>query len=36
VITGGSSEQELLDAGAACVFPSLVELRERLDDTPLR
>jgi HAD superfamily hydrolase (TIGR01549 family) len=36
VITGGWSEQELLDAGAACVFPSLVELRERLDDTPLR
>jgi HAD superfamily hydrolase (TIGR01549 family) len=36
VITGGWSEQELRDAGAAAVFPSLVELRERLDETPLR
>jgi HAD superfamily hydrolase (TIGR01549 family) len=36
VITGGWSEQELLDAGAVGVFDSLVELRERLDDTPLR
>jgi HAD superfamily hydrolase (TIGR01549 family) len=36
VITGGWSVQELRDAGAAAVFGSLVELRERLDDTPLR
>ena len=36
VITGGWSEQELVDAGAVCVFESLVALRERLDDTPLR
>jgi len=35
VITGGWSEQELRDAGARCVFDSLVELRERLDATPL-
>jgi HAD superfamily hydrolase (TIGR01549 family) len=36
VITGGWSKQELLDFGAAAVFESLVELRERLDETPLR
>jgi HAD superfamily hydrolase (TIGR01549 family) len=36
VITGGWSEQELSDHGAAAVFDSLVELRERLDETPLR
>jgi HAD superfamily hydrolase (TIGR01549 family) len=36
VITGGWSEQELRDAGAVHVYDSLVELRERLDDTPLR
>jgi HAD superfamily hydrolase (TIGR01549 family) len=36
VITGGWSEQELSDHGAACVFDSLVELREGLDSTPLR
>jgi HAD superfamily hydrolase (TIGR01549 family) len=36
VITGGWSEQELLDCGAVAVFGSLVELRERLDETPLR
>ena len=35
VITGGWSEQELRDAGAVAVFDSLVELRERLDETPL-
>jgi HAD superfamily hydrolase (TIGR01549 family) len=35
VITGGWSEQELRDHGAAAVFESLVELRERLDETPL-
>jgi HAD superfamily hydrolase (TIGR01549 family) len=35
VITGGWSEQELRDCGAVAVFSSLVELRERLDETPL-
>ena len=35
VITGGWSEQELSDHGAAAVFESLVDLRERLDETPL-
>jgi HAD superfamily hydrolase (TIGR01549 family) len=36
VITGGWSEQELRDHGAVAVFQSLVALRERLDETPLR
>ncbi|MFN2617511.1 MAG: HAD family hydrolase [Thermoleophilaceae bacterium] len=36
VLTGGFSEQELLDAGAACVFSSIEELRRSLDETPLR
>ncbi|MGO9822410.1 MAG: HAD family hydrolase [Solirubrobacteraceae bacterium] len=36
VVTGGFSEQELRDAGAAAVFESVAELRERLDETPLR
>jgi HAD superfamily hydrolase (TIGR01549 family) len=36
VLTGGFSEQELLDAGAACVFESIEELRGSLGDTPLR
>jgi len=36
VLTGGFSEAELRDAGAADVFESLVQLRERLDSTPLR
>lgn len=36
VITGGWSEQELRDHGAAAVFDSLVELRQSLDETPLR
>jgi HAD superfamily hydrolase (TIGR01509 family) len=36
VITGGWSAQELRDHGAVAVFESLVELRERLDETPLR
>jgi HAD superfamily hydrolase (TIGR01549 family) len=36
VLTGGFSEQELLDAGAACVFESIEELRRRIEDTPLR
>jgi HAD superfamily hydrolase (TIGR01549 family) len=35
VVTGGFSEQELRDAGAACVFESIDELRRRLDETPL-
>jgi HAD superfamily hydrolase (TIGR01549 family) len=35
VLTGGWSEQELREAGAAAVFESVDELRERLDDTPL-
>jgi phosphoglycolate phosphatase-like HAD superfamily hydrolase len=35
VITGGWSEQELRDHGAAAVFDSLVALREGLDETPL-
>jgi HAD superfamily hydrolase (TIGR01509 family) len=36
VMTGGFSEQELRDAGAAAVFESVAALRERLDETPLR
>jgi HAD superfamily hydrolase (TIGR01509 family) len=35
VLTGGFSEAELLDAGAAVVFESIVELRKRLEETPL-
>jgi HAD superfamily hydrolase (TIGR01509 family) len=35
VLTGGFSEQELRDAGAAIVFESIDELRDALDDTPL-
>ena len=34
VLTGGFSESELLEAGAACVFLSLVELRENVGSTP--
>ena len=34
VITGGWSEQELRDHGAVAVYDSLVELRDRLDETP--
>jgi HAD superfamily hydrolase (TIGR01509 family) len=36
VVTGGFSEAELRDAGAAEVYESVSELRERLDETPLR
>jgi HAD superfamily hydrolase (TIGR01509 family) len=36
VLTGGFSEGELLDAGAAKVFASVEELRAGLEDTPLR
>ena len=35
VLTGGFSEQELLDAGAKAVFHSMTDLHERLDETPL-
>ena len=35
VLTGGFSEQELLDAGAVCVFHSIEDLRRLLDSTPL-
>ena len=35
VLTGGFSEQELLDAGAASVFESPAELLEQIDRTPL-
>jgi HAD superfamily hydrolase (TIGR01549 family) len=35
VLTGGFSEQELLQAGAVIVFESLGDLCERLDETPL-
>jgi HAD superfamily hydrolase (TIGR01509 family) len=35
VLTGGFSEAELRSAGAVAVFGSIVELRERLGDTPL-
>jgi HAD superfamily hydrolase (TIGR01509 family) len=34
VITGGFSEQELRDAGAAAVFESVKDLRRQLDRTP--
>jgi phosphoglycolate phosphatase-like HAD superfamily hydrolase len=35
VLTGGFSEQELLDAGAAQVFVSIDELRQSLGSTAL-
>jgi HAD superfamily hydrolase (TIGR01509 family) len=35
VITGGFSRAELDEAGAAIVFESVAELRERLEETPL-
>ena len=35
VLTGGFSAQELLDAGAVCVFERIEDLRRRLDETPL-
>jgi len=34
LLTGGFSEQELREAGAAAVFASLEELLEHLDQTP--
>ena len=36
VLTGGFSEDELLDAGASSVFTSVEELRSRLEETVLR
>ena len=36
VMTGGFSEEELRDAGAAEVYESVAELRDALDETPLR
>jgi HAD superfamily hydrolase (TIGR01549 family) len=36
VLTGGFSEAELLETGANRVFGSVAELREKLDETPLR
>jgi HAD superfamily hydrolase (TIGR01509 family) len=35
VLTGGFSEDELLEAGALAVFESIDELRRRLSETPL-
>ena len=35
VLTGGFSEDELREAGAVAVFESIVDLRERIADTPL-
>jgi HAD superfamily hydrolase (TIGR01549 family) len=35
VLTGGFSEAELREAGAACVFASITELASSLDETPL-
>ena len=35
VLMGGFSERELLDAGASCVYDSLVALRQDLAGTPL-
>jgi HAD superfamily hydrolase (TIGR01509 family) len=35
LITGGFSEDELREGGAAAVFESIPELLERLDETPL-
>jgi HAD superfamily hydrolase (TIGR01509 family) len=35
VLTGGFSDEELVAAGAACVFERIEDLRHDLDDTPL-
>jgi HAD superfamily hydrolase (TIGR01509 family) len=35
VLTGGFSDQELRDAGAVEVFHSIVDLRDRIGETPL-
>ena len=36
VLSGGFSEAELRESGAVAVFESVLELRQRLDSTPLR
>jgi len=36
LLTGGFSEQELRDAGAAAVFASIAELLDHIEQTPLR
>lgn len=36
VVTGGFSEAELREAGAAAVYESVADLQDRLDETPLR
>jgi HAD superfamily hydrolase (TIGR01509 family) len=36
VMTGGFSREELIEAGAAEVYESVAELREKLSETPLR
>ena len=36
VMTGGFSEAELREAGAAAIYESVADLCERLDETPLR
>jgi HAD superfamily hydrolase (TIGR01509 family) len=36
VVTGGFSEAELREAGAAAVYESVAELRDRLEESPLR
>jgi HAD superfamily hydrolase (TIGR01549 family) len=36
LLTGGFSDKELKEAGAAAVFESIVQLRRDLDSTPLR
>jgi phosphoglycolate phosphatase-like HAD superfamily hydrolase len=35
VLTGGFAAEQLREAGAACVFESLEDLRADLDETPL-
>jgi phosphoglycolate phosphatase-like HAD superfamily hydrolase len=35
LLTGGFSDKELEEAGAAAVFESIAELRRDLDSTPL-
>jgi HAD superfamily hydrolase (TIGR01549 family) len=35
LLTGGFCREELLEAGALCVYESIGDLIERLDDTPL-
>jgi phosphoglycolate phosphatase-like HAD superfamily hydrolase len=35
VLTGGFSDEELREAGAACVFDRIEDLLAKLDETPL-